>query len=315
MHLATGVEQGRVGWDDAGALIGRDAEVEHNVASQVSLPLCLAPPPSPSLPLCLPHCVFHRSPHRLSPCAQVSAKLEAVAGGVTVLATLRALVEAMWGGDTRHRAASEQVLAQLQKEQEEVEAAVAKNNMDAEVGHTAMRKWRIVTLGFGAGRQKTALERWTNPKLSRRTCSPRYGLQSCRGRSAGVSKRPRERFPTRNPNHYDSQLFHRLRCHCGGISPAVSDSSVPLLRHAQGGCSEGSLMSHDAGSDDEISDNDSADECYAEDDALGGDSEQLTRLYQNKRKWEEVESARVTARQDTGATQRQCEKQRLIGSL
>jgi hypothetical protein len=50
-----------------------------------------------------------------------------------------------------------------------------------------------------AGRQRMVLERWTNPKLSRRTCSPRYGLQSCRGKSAGVAKRPRERSPTRNP--------------------------------------------------------------------------------------------------------------------
>jgi hypothetical protein len=44
------------------------------------------------------------------------------------------------------------------------------------------------------------LERWTNPKRSRLTCSPRYGLQSCRGKSTGVAKRPRERSPTRNPN-------------------------------------------------------------------------------------------------------------------
>jgi hypothetical protein len=37
------------------------------------------------------------------------------------------------------------------------------------------------------GRQKTVLERGTHPKLSRRTCE--YGLQSCRGKSAGVAKR------------------------------------------------------------------------------------------------------------------------------
>jgi hypothetical protein len=37
------------------------------------------------------------------------------------------------------------------------------------------------TKGFGTGRQKMDLERWTNPKLSRRTCSSRCGLQSCRG--------------------------------------------------------------------------------------------------------------------------------------
>jgi hypothetical protein len=47
-------------------------------------------------------------------------------------------------------------------------------------------------LGFDTGRQKMALERGTNPKLSRRACSPRYGLQSCPRKSAGVAKRPRE---------------------------------------------------------------------------------------------------------------------------
>jgi hypothetical protein len=31
------------------------------------------------------------------------------------------------------------------------------------------------------------LERSTYPKHSRRTCSPRYGLLSCRGKSAGVA--------------------------------------------------------------------------------------------------------------------------------
>jgi hypothetical protein len=30
--------------------------------------------------------------------------------------------------------------------------------------HTAMKKWRIAILGFGAARQKRVLERWTNPK-------------------------------------------------------------------------------------------------------------------------------------------------------
>jgi hypothetical protein len=36
---------------------------------------------------------------------------------------------------------------------------------------------RIVTLRFGTGRQRMALERWTNPKLSRRACTCEYGLQ------------------------------------------------------------------------------------------------------------------------------------------
>ena len=46
----------------------------------------------------------------------------------------------------------------------------------------AMQKLRIVTLRFGTGRQKRVLEQWTNPKLSRRTCTCAYGLQSCRGK-------------------------------------------------------------------------------------------------------------------------------------
>jgi hypothetical protein len=50
----------------------------------------------------------------------------------------------------------------------------------------------------GKGRQRMVLERWTNPKRSRRACTCEYGLQSCRGQSAGVAKRPRERSPTRN---------------------------------------------------------------------------------------------------------------------
>ena len=79
-----------------------------------------------------------------------------------------------------------------------------------------MKELRIVTLGFGTGRQKMLLERWTNPKLSRRACTCEYGLQSCRGKSAGVAKRPRERSPTRNPLGHDSQLFHR--CTAGAYS-------------------------------------------------------------------------------------------------
>jgi hypothetical protein len=53
--------------------------------------------------------------------------------------------------------------------------------------------------GFGTARQRVALERWTNPKPQRRARSLRYGVPSCRGKSARVAKRPRERSPTRNP--------------------------------------------------------------------------------------------------------------------
>ena len=56
-------------------------------------------------------------------------------------------------------------------------------------------KLRIATLKFGTGAHKMVLERGTNPKRSRRTCTCEYGLQSCRGKSAGVARRPRERNP------------------------------------------------------------------------------------------------------------------------
>jgi hypothetical protein len=58
----------------------------------------------------------------------------------------------------------------------------------------AIKKLRIVAFGFGAGRQKMVLGRWTNLKRSPCTCTCEYGLQSCRGKSADVAKRPRERF-------------------------------------------------------------------------------------------------------------------------
>jgi hypothetical protein len=64
---------------------------------------------------------------------------------------------------------------------------------------------RIVMLGSARGRQKMALERWTNAELSRRACSPLHALQSCRGESAGGAKRPLSRSPIRN-----SDGTHRL---------------------------------------------------------------------------------------------------------
>jgi hypothetical protein len=59
-------------------------------------------------------------------------------------------------------------------------------------------------------RQKMALERGTNPKRPRRACSPRYWVPSCRGKSAGVAKRPRERSPRiPNPTVTIRLLFRR----------------------------------------------------------------------------------------------------------
>jgi hypothetical protein len=58
--------------------------------------------------------------------------------------------------------------------------------------YEAVQKLRIVTQATGMARQRMVLERGTSPKLSRRTCTCEYGLQPCRGKSAGVAKRPRE---------------------------------------------------------------------------------------------------------------------------
>jgi hypothetical protein len=62
-------------------------------------------------------------------------------------------------------------------------------------------------LGFGTARQEMVLERWTHPTRSRRACSTRYGLRSCRGESVGVAKRPRERPPDRNSQQSNSRKF------------------------------------------------------------------------------------------------------------
>jgi hypothetical protein len=52
-------------------------------------------------------------------------------------------------------------------------------------------------------------------------CSPQHGVQSWRGKSAGVAKRPVSSFPTRNPSRYNSRLFHRCRL------PAWALASLP----------------------------------------------------------------------------------------
>jgi outer membrane biosynthesis protein TonB len=83
---------------------------------------------------------------------------------------------------------------------------------------TATHKLRIVTLG--TGRQKRLLERWTNLKHSRRTCTCECELRSWRGKSAGVAKRPRERSPTRNPLRYDSHFLNRYTFPCCWRQPS-----------------------------------------------------------------------------------------------
>jgi hypothetical protein len=58
---------------------------------------------------------------------------------------------------------------------------------------------RIGRLGFGAGRQRMALERGTTLTLMKRPCSPQRGLQSHQRNCAGVAKRRRELIPTPKP--------------------------------------------------------------------------------------------------------------------
>jgi hypothetical protein len=97
----------------------------------------------------------------------------------------------------------------------------------------AIQGWKQVAnrnaKGFGTGQQKMALERGTTPKLSRRACSPRCGLHSCRGKSAGVAKpaaisHPKpltRRFATLSPLYVTaplSQLPNSVMAkHAGGV--------------------------------------------------------------------------------------------------
>jgi hypothetical protein len=87
-------------------------------------------------------------------------------------------------------------------------------------------------LGFGTARQRMALERWTNHKPQRRTRSPfrgyRNGVPSCRGKSAGVAKRPRERSPTRNPSVTIRNLLHR--CTSAVRPAAAATGNEPAMR-------------------------------------------------------------------------------------
>jgi serine/threonine protein kinase len=83
----------------------------------------------------------------------------------------------------------------------------------------------------GTARQKMALERWTNPKPQRRPRRPRYGVLSCRGGSAGVAKRPRERYlPPETPRN-DSHLLHRQVITCKGHGSEVDMWSLGVLAY------------------------------------------------------------------------------------
>ena len=97
----------------------------------------------------------------------------------------------------------------------------------------AMQKLRIVMLRFGTGRQTDGqiLE------LSRRSCTCEYGVHSCRGESAGVAKRPRERSPTRNPTRYEIRncfiaSLYPLGARPGKAPFGMTHTTLPLQRPA-----------------------------------------------------------------------------------
>jgi hypothetical protein len=98
----------------------------------------------------------------------------------------------------------------------------------------AMQKLRIVTLGFGTSRQKMPLERWTNLKLSRCTCSHRHGLRPCRGKSAGVAKRLRSLISppeiTNSPIHDFPVAVRWARGECGDPGSRRSHLWCPPAR-------------------------------------------------------------------------------------
>jgi hypothetical protein len=93
---------------------------------------------------------------------------------------------------------------------------------------------RIVTLRFGAGRQKMALTDGQISNLSRRTCTCEYGLQSCRRKCRRASRNGLVNdAPTRNPSRYDSQLVASL-CGRGGSRESGEGRGGEGEGHARG---------------------------------------------------------------------------------
>jgi hypothetical protein len=93
--------------------------------------------------------------------------------------------------------------------------------------HVANRDARV----SARGDRKRVLERGTNPYLSRRACTCEYGLQSWRGESAGVAKRPREphlppEIPTVTIRHFASLYVSPIR-----NKPRVRRRGLPCSRH------------------------------------------------------------------------------------
>ena len=61
-------------------------------------------------------------------------------------------------------------MAELTLEQQQQEEEEEGRGVDPSAGHTAMKKLRIVRLGFCTARQKLVLERWTNLKPLQHIC-------------------------------------------------------------------------------------------------------------------------------------------------
>jgi hypothetical protein len=94
-----------------------------------------------------------------------------------------------------------QALLDEEREREKrLQKALTAGEVRLEV-RTAMKQVanRNAKVGHGGDRERP-LNDGHNPNLRGVSVHASYGLQSCRGKSAGVAKRPRERSPTRNPS-------------------------------------------------------------------------------------------------------------------
>jgi hypothetical protein len=100
-----------------------------------------------------------------------------------------------------------------------------RKNVLAQCGeHGRLTAGNLVPIGGTAGWEEHRLRQvsrkrslWTNPKLSRRSCTTvSTGYNSVEG-NRRVAKRPRERSPTRNPLQFDSQLLHRCTAGRGSL--------------------------------------------------------------------------------------------------
>jgi hypothetical protein len=87
----------------------------------------------------------------------------------------------------------------------------ARPSLHALAGDTATQKLRIVTGGLARARQRTVLERWTNPKPQGRTRSPRYRVPSREEGNRRASRNaPVSDLPPEIPLTDDSRLFAPL---------------------------------------------------------------------------------------------------------